>query len=141
MSVQLTIECEVHFRRVGRGAPKALEAGPAPALATVRPGRVPRVSRLLALALRFDELTRTRQVKNYSELALLGRVTRARISQIMSLVVLAPDIQEQVLFLPAIHGGRAPILLAHLVPIAAMPDWASQRRKWRALRRLVSRRP
>jgi hypothetical protein len=115
----LTLECNVHFRRAGRGAPKDLRAGTAPVNVTVRPGRVPRVARLMALAIRFDEMIHTRQVKNYAELARVGRVTTARISQIMSLVVLAPDIQEEVLFLPAIQRGRASVLLCHLLPVAA----------------------
>jgi hypothetical protein len=90
----------------------------------------------MALALRFDGLIRSGEVKNHAELARLGHVTRARISQIMSLVLLAPDIQEELLFL----RGRAPILLCHLWPIAANPDWASQRRQWRVLRRLAASR-
>jgi hypothetical protein len=63
-------------------------------------GRVPRVSRLLALALRLDRLVRTGAIADYGTLARLGHVSRARVSQILSLVQLAPDIQETVLFLP-----------------------------------------
>jgi hypothetical protein len=94
----------------------------------------------MALALRFDGLIRSGEVKNYAELARLGHVTRARISQIMSLLLLAPDIQGELLFLPAAQRGRASILLCHLWPIAANPDWASQRRQWRVLRRLAASR-
>jgi hypothetical protein len=54
----------------------------------------------MALALRLHELVRTGQVTNYSTLASLGQVTRARISQIASLLHLAPDLQEAILFLP-----------------------------------------
>ena len=97
------------------------------------PGRVPRVSRLMALALRFDELVRTGQVASYSELASLGHVTRARVSQIMNLLYLAPDIQEALLFLPLTLRGRDPIILADLMPIAAAFDWRKQRRLWRQL--------
>lgn len=79
-------------------------------------------------------------MKSYVELAGVGRVTTARISQIMSLVLLASDIQEDLLFLPTIHSGRAPVLLCQLLPIAANPDWASQRWKWRVLQRLVPER-
>src|SRR5262249_48284124 len=103
----------------------------------IRPGRLPRVARLMALAIRFDGLVRTGQVKNYAELAHLGQVSRARISQIMSLLLLAPDIQEELLFLPVMETRRAPILLCQLLPIAAIPAWSSQRPKWRQLRRLA----
>jgi hypothetical protein len=140
MTTTLTIECAVHFRRAGHGAGKQLKPGTAPVAAPTTAARVPRVARLMALALRFDEMIRTRQVKSHVELARLGRVTTARISQIMSLVLLAPEIQEAVLFLPTIERGRAPVLLSQLLPIAATPDWASQRRKWRLLQRLISQR-
>ena len=87
----------------------------------------------MALALRFDELVRTGQVASYSALASLGHVTRARVSQIMSLLHLAPDIQEALLFLSLTVRGRDPIILADLQPIAAALDWRKQRRLWRRL--------
>src|SRR6185295_3410288 len=61
---------------------------------------VPRIARLMALAIRFDGLLRQGKFRDYAELARLGRVTRARMTQIMKLLDLAPDIQEQILFLP-----------------------------------------
>ena len=63
----------------------------------------------------------------------LGQVTRARISQIVSLLHLAPDIQEALLFLPPTVRGRDPIILADLMPIAATLDWRKQRRLWKQL--------
>jgi hypothetical protein len=126
----LSIECDVHFTKHGRGR-KELEAGTAPLAPT--PGRVPRVARLLALAHRLERLVRTGVVKDYAEAARLGHVTRARISQVMSLLYLAPDIQEQVLFLPRIEHGRDPVILHDLLPIAAAADWTKQRRLWRRL--------
>jgi len=135
-----TIECDIPYRRSGRGAPRGLAASAAAVAGTVRPGRVPRVARLMALALRFDGLIRSGAVKNQAELARLGHVSRARISQILSLLLLAPDIQGEILFLPATKRGRAPILLCHLWPIAANPDWARQRQQWRVLRRLAASR-
>jgi hypothetical protein len=80
-----------------------------------------------------DELVRTGQVASYSALASLGHVTRARVSQIMNLLHLAPDIQEALLFLPPTQRGRDPILLADVQPIAARIDWRTQRRLWRRL--------
>jgi hypothetical protein len=126
----LTVECEVHFEARGRGR-KELELGASPSLAT--PGRVPRVSRLLALAHRLERLLRTGVVKDYTEAARLGHVTRERISQVMSLLYLAPDIQEQILFLSRVQRGRDRIILHDVLPIAATADWATQRRRWRRL--------
>ena len=131
MSTTLTIEVPVHFHRTGHGSRKEMRSGAdTPALP---PGRVPRVSRLMALALRLDELVRTRQVGSYRELATMGHVTRARVSQIASLLHLAPDLQEALLFLPLTGRGRDPIILADLMPIAAAFDWRKQRRLWRQL--------
>ena len=131
MSLTMTIEVSVPGQPVGRRGRKELR--PEGEKAALPPGRVPRVSRLMALALRVDELVRTGQVGSYSALASLGQVTRARVSQIMSLLFLAPDIQEALLFLPPTQRGRDPIILADLMPIAAAFDWRKQRRLWRQL--------
>lgn len=87
-----------------------------------------RVARLTALALRLEELVRTGQVRNYTELAVLGHVTRAGIYQILNLLHLAPDIQEALQFLPPTLRGGDAIILADLQPIAAAFDWRKQRR-------------
>ena len=126
----LTIECTVHFTQHGRGR-KELAVGVVPP--ELPAGRVPRVARLLALAHRFEQLLRAGTVQNYAELALLGHVSRARISQILNLLYLAPDIQEAILWLPRTEQGRDPIHLAQLQPIAARLEWRKQRRKWRDL--------
>jgi hypothetical protein len=131
MSESLTIECDVHFHRCGKGSRKELRPGPAQR--PPGPGRVPRVARLLALAIRFEQLVRGGDVASYAELARLGHVTRARVSQVMSLLYLAPDLQEAVLFLPRTAQGRDPVILRDLLPIAATPDWRKQRRLWREL--------
>src|ERR1700687_2475519 len=77
----------------------------------------------------------TGAIADYADLARLGHVSRARISQIMNLLQLAPDIQEQLLFLGRPKQGRDPIHLARLQPIAALVDWKRQRRSWRDLLR------
>jgi hypothetical protein len=128
----LTIECDVHFSRKGRGSRKVLENGPAPYRPPV-PGRVPRVARLMALAIKCDDLLRKGVIEDYSEIAALGNVTRARVSQIMNLINLAPDLQESILELPRTKEGRDPIILAELQPIASTMDWRKQGRMWREL--------
>jgi hypothetical protein len=133
MTTSLTIECAVHFEQHRRGR-KELAVGPAPTV--VPPGRVPRVARLLALAHRLEGLLRAGVARDYAALGRLGHVTRARVSQVMSLLYLAPDLQEQVLFLPRAQRGRDPVILRDLLPIAAVPDWKRQRRLWQALRTL-----
>src|SRR5262249_43117891 len=124
--------CDVQFRRRGRGARKELATGHAEPRA-VEPGRVPRVARLMALAIRFDGYLRDGHVADYAELAVLGHVSRARISQIMNLLNLAPDIQEAFLFLPRTESQGDAVHLRRLQPIAATLDWRKQRVMWHAL--------
>ncbi len=125
----LSVAGTIHFVR--RGKAKELRLGPKPEQPA--PGRVPRVSRLMALALKFDRLIREGAVTAYAELARLGHVTRARVSQIMNLLHLAPDLQEALLFLPLVTQGRDPLILRDLQPIATTPDWRKQRALWAAL--------
>lgn len=96
-------------------------------------GRVPRVARLMALAIRFDGLLKTGAVSSQVELAELGHITRARVTQILNLLHLAPDIQEALLMLPAVHAGSDPITERDLRPIAALVDWSRQRARWATL--------
>jgi hypothetical protein len=124
------IERQVHFRHAGHSRGKQVQEGPAPVEPQLPKGRVPRVAKLMALALRLDDLIQSRAVASYAELARLGHVTRARVCQIMNLVYLAPDIQEALLFLPRTMTGRDRIILADLQPIAALPEWRKQRRWW-----------
>jgi len=90
---------------------------------------VPRIARLMAVAIRFDTLLRAEEFRDYAELARLGRVTRARMTQIMKLLDLAPDIQEQILFLPNLKGLNE----RNLRPIVSRIDWNEQRRMFQKL--------
>ena len=124
-----TVDSKVHFAR-GRRSQKELRTG-SPQDAHV-PSRLPRVAKLMALAVRFEGLVRDGVVADYAELARLGHVTRARMSQIMSLLHLAPDIQESILFLPRVESGKDPITERDIRPIAAIPDWRKQRQEWKS---------
>lgn len=128
----LTIECRVRFAQRQR-ARKELQVADTAEVLRIPLGRIPRISRLMALALRFERLVATGEVRDYAELAELGHVTRARVTQIMNLLGLAPDIQEALLFLPTVEEGREPIKEWMVRPIAATPEWAKQRRLWREI--------
>src|SRR6185436_11440065 len=80
-------------------------------------GRIPRLSRLLALAVKFERLRQAGTVKDYAALARLGHVSRARVTQIMNLLHLAPDLQEEILFLPTTQRGRERLRLRQLQPV------------------------
>ena len=85
---------------------------------------VSRIARLMALALRFEGLLREQTMQDYAELARVGWVTRARMTQIMKLLDLAPDIQERLLFLPPLKGLNERCLRG----VVRCIDWNEQRR-------------
>src|SRR5205807_6021392 len=132
MTQPLTVRCAFHVQREARGR-KRVERGPEAAVPQAPAGRVPRVAKLMALALRLEQLLREGAVADQAEVARLGHVTRARVSQILSLVNLAPDLQEAILFLPRTQRGRDPMILSDVMPIAMELDWKRQRRAWRRL--------
>lgn len=99
--MSITIESHIHFTRAQAGR-KQLAAGPEPEPSPAPPDPIPRISRLMALAIHFDGLIRQGVVRDYADLARLGSVSRARITQIMNLLNLPPWEQEELLFL---EGG------------------------------------
>jgi hypothetical protein len=129
---QLTVTRPIHFSMAGRGR-RQINSGPAPVRDTPN-GRVPRISRLMALAIHFDHLLATGGVRDQADLARLGHVTRARVTQIMNLLYLAPDIQEALLHLPRVTTGHDPVPERQVRHIIAMPDWEHQRTAWKSLR-------
>jgi hypothetical protein len=114
--------------RPGRREPNEFPSHRPPPDSEATGRSIPRIARLMALAIRFDGLLREEKIRDYAELARLGRVTRARMTQIMKLLDLAPDIQEQILFLPHIHGLNE----RNLRSIVCQIDWDEQRRMFHA---------
>ena len=125
----VTVVRKFHIQRQAHGRQKLAANAPPDAL----PGRVPRVARLMALAIHMEQLLEKGTVADQAELARLGHVSRARISQIMNLRLLAPDIQEALLLLPRIERGPQPVVLRQLQPIALEPSWKKQRLVWQRL--------
>jgi hypothetical protein len=126
MKSGLTVSARVRFepRRKGTRCLVPARETNAPVAPT---GRLPRITRLMALAIHFDGLIQSGVVANYAELARLGNVTRARMTQIMNLLNLAPSIQEELLFLPRVEGGRAQVCLREMQAIAMTTAWSDQR--------------
>ena len=96
------------------------------------PGRIPRVTNLMALAIRLDQLIRDGVVSDQAELAGLGYVSRARLTQIMNLLQLAPDIQEVILLLQG-NAGREAVTERDLRQVVAATDWKVQRTIWQQI--------
>lgn len=82
------------------------------------------------LEIHIDQLIRDGVIKDQAEAAKLSRVTRARMSQILSLTNLAPDIQEEILCLPPTRKVRDPVKELSLRPLVVIPSWREQRRRW-----------
>lgn len=119
------VTANVHFG-TGQRSRKNLKTGSKPAQPAAR---IPRVAKLMALAIRFDQLIRDGVVADQAELARLGHVSRARVTQIMNLLNLAPAIQEELLFLPPVDRGRDAVTERDLRAIVMEVNWAEQRAK------------
>jgi len=74
----------------------------------------------MALAIKFEGMIRRGEVANYSELAQLAQVTRARMTQIMNLNLLSPELQEMLLFLKPVENGRDSITLKQIQAVWGM---------------------
>ena len=126
MNTPLTITRPFHTTRRHDGR-QHLRPGPAP---ETPPGKIPRISRLMALAIHCDELLRSSQISNQSELARYAQITPARLTQILTLLNLAPDIQEELLFLPRTTAGRGKIQEKAVRRIAMELNWETQWPMW-----------
>ena len=94
---------------------------------------VPRITRLLALALKFEEMMQSGVVGNYTVMAELGHVSRSRVTQVTNLLNLAPDIQEEILFLRPEEAERRRISELSVRKLSAIVEWEEQRAHWRRL--------
>jgi hypothetical protein len=93
--------------------------------------RIPRITRLMALAIKFQGMLDCGAVHDYADLARLGYVTRARITQIMNLLNLAPDIQDEILGLRAAADQKI-VAERHVRSVVKFVLWERQRQAWRA---------
>jgi hypothetical protein len=125
---EYTVKDKIHFTD-GQNSKKELHKGKA-IKKSIQTGRTPRISRLMALAIKFNLMVKNGEIKDYADIAKLGHVTRARLSQLMNLTLLAPEIQEEILFFPEVSTGRDKITEHHLRPICAELNWSKQRKLW-----------
>lgn len=115
----------LHRVQRGHGKRFAAEAPPGP----VR--RPARAAVMLALAHKIQEAIARGHVRDQADVARRLGFTRARLTHLVDLLLLAPDVQEQVLFLEAVDGVQ-PISERVLRKIAHARSWADQRRLFRA---------
>jgi hypothetical protein len=118
----------------GRGKRATRGGGADTGAAYVQAGKLPRVTRLMALAIKLQAMVDCGEVRDYADLARLGYVTRARITQLMNLLNLAPDIQEAIILAAPTTAGRDAISERGLRRLTRVVSWAGQRRRWREMR-------
>ena len=80
MPAGLTVTKNIHFSKAEKGR-REIRPGPSP-IRDGAEGRVPRVSRLMALAIKFDGLLAAGAVRDQAELAELGHIKCNRIINI-----------------------------------------------------------
>jgi len=129
----ITIKRQIKFTREARGRQRIVN--PEAERTPIEAGRIPRISRLMALAIRLESMLRSGEVSDITELARISHVTQPRISQILGLTLLAPDIQEELLFLPRLISGKSAIHEKMLRPVVSEVDWGRQRAMWKVFSR------
>ncbi len=97
-------------------------------------GCLPRVAHVMALAIQFQDMIQRGESRDYADLARLGCLTRERMSQIMELIWLAPDIQQEILEFPPGSATRFPISEVAARRIAVRLEWVDQRERWHKLK-------
>lgn len=126
---------EVHFGRAEKGRVEIREGSPPPLPAATDWGPTPtRAARLVALAHRIDGLVRSGEFRDLAQVAAAAGLTRARVSQIADLALLAPDIQEELLFMERAERGREAVGEKKLRALVREVSWARQRVLWTALK-------
>jgi hypothetical protein len=98
------------------------------------PAKLPHITKLMALAIRLEHLLATGQVKDQAEIARVAGITRARVTQIINLANLAPDIQQAILDLEPTTDPVPRFREREVRTIAIMPSWEKQRKQWKHLR-------
>ncbi len=125
---KIAFQGEVHKRR---------DAARVKRVKLAQSGRTPRISKLVALASRMQSMIESGQVETFQQLAELGRISQPRMTQVMSLLNLAPDILEELLYLPEVLLGRSPIHERLLRPLTTELNWRVQRRMWARIKKIV----
>ena len=98
-------------------------------------GRLPRIVRLLALAHHIERRVRSGELDDFAAAARAYGLTRARVTQIVNLTLLAPAIQEEILAMGPVTVGRDRITEKALRAVVAEPEWERQTTIWNSLDR------
>jgi len=124
--MSITVVRPVHFRSRAHGR-RVASTSPSP-LARLPATRVPRISRLMALAIVLDRRLRAGEFESISEMARHFCVSQPRATQLLNLTLLTPDIIESLLFLSGSVSEQAALTEKALRGSAAIAAWDLQRR-------------
>ena len=94
-----------------------------------RAPKTPRVVELLRKAIEWQALIESGQLPNQAEVARREGITRARVTQVMGMLRLAPEIRKQILSL-LVDVRRSPISERTLRLIETLPDHLDQIREF-----------
>ena len=125
-----SIKMSVHFSS-GNCGHKVLRKGKKPKHA--KPTRLPRITRLMALSIRYERLIKQGLITRHIELADLAGIGRSQASQIIRLRLLAPDIQEWLLDLPETEKSEDPVVWSDIHPLTRIASWHEQHRRLQQL--------
>ncbi|MBN2717051.1 MAG: hypothetical protein JXX14_14465 [Deltaproteobacteria bacterium] len=122
-----TVVFKSAFHRLRRGNGHTITTT-APPIPTPRvPVRKPaRVALMLAFAHSLEEAINNGEYTDRADAARKLGLTRARISQLLDLLMLAPDIQEKILFMERVDGIE-PTSERALRKVVAVESWGEQR--------------
>ena len=96
--------------------------------------KLPRITHTVARALMFEHAIANGEAADHADLARLTATTRERVSQVMKMMQLAPDIQDEILRLPPKQRRHRAITVPEVTAIAKEILWDDQRESWRNLK-------
>lgn len=97
-----------------------------------------RIARQLALAHALRRRLERGEFADFADMARQLGFTRARVTQLMDLLLLAPEVQEEILFLELPPGAQPVSERGLREAVLGTIDWQEQRRRWEGLRREFS---
>ena len=121
----VVFKSSIHRIRRGNGHEFSSDAPSQPRAPVRKPARV---AIMLAFAHKLQEAIDNGEYSDRADAARKLGLTRARVSQLLDLLMLAPDIQEKILFMERVDGIE-PTSERALRKVVAMEYWGEQRMK------------
>jgi hypothetical protein len=119
--------------RVREGRRTTLTTRQQPIASSATGARPLRVAGMIALAFQIERMIDSGEMRDRAQVARAVGFSRARVTQLLDLTLLAPDLIEEIVFIEHERGiervtERSPRRIVHA------GSWDEQRRRWRTLR-------